>query len=293
MSPELSFRGPVAIVGLGVMGGSLARALRVAAPDVELLGIDVDPLSGTRALADGVIDRFDAGGEGLVSEAELLVYATPLRTTLGLLGEHAARIRDDGVVTDLVSVKAPVLKRAGELGLAGRMVGSHPFCGSERSGWGASDAALYRGSRIFLCAAGPDDGGPDAGVRERVERLWRGVGGEPEWIEAAEHDRRMAWVSHLPQLVSNALAGALHAAGFTPDDLGPGARDMTRLAASNPEMWEDLLRTSAPVTGTGITSVNRALQVVGDLLARRDVDRVAEFMDRTREWRRGEDGEGG
>ncbi|TVP54803.1 MAG: prephenate dehydrogenase [Gemmatimonadales bacterium] len=273
-----TLRTPILIVGLGVMGGSLARALR--GHDVELMGIDPDPLIGARALQDGVIDRFDAGGEGMVGDAGSVVYAAPLRVTLGLLEEHAPRIRPDAVVTDVVSLKAPILERARQVGLGDRFVGAHPMCGSERSGFAASSATLYRDARIYLCGDG--DGGP-------VEALWRAVGGVPEWIDPAEHDRMMAWVSHLPQLVANALAGALHAAGFTPEQLGPGARDMTRLAGSNPEMWEDLLRASAPVTGTGLTSVTRALQVVGDLLARRDVDRVVEFMERTRAWRVAED----
>jgi prephenate dehydrogenase len=109
----------------------------------------------------------------------------------------------------------------------------------------------------------------------------------PRWSEAEEHDRRMAWVSHLPQLVANALAGALDAAGYSRDELGPGGRDMTRLAGSNPEIWRDLLEASAPVTGTGLTSVSNALNILADLLARREVDRIAEFMARTRSWKEG------
>jgi prephenate dehydrogenase len=98
----------------------------------------------------------------------------------------------------------------------------------------------------------------------------------------------MAWVSHLPQLVSNALAGALDAAGCERAELGPGGRDMTRLAGSSPEVWRDLLQASAPVTGLGLTSVANGLNVLADLLARRDVDRIAEFMERTRRWSRTE-----
>lgn len=271
----------VAIVGLGLMGGSLARALRVEDPDVRILGVDPNSVTGTRALSEGTIDRFDPEGDTLVADADVVVYAAPLRATLAMMGEHASRIGSEALVTDLVSLKGPILNRARELGLGDRTVGAHPLCGSEASGFGASDPDLFRDARIYLCG---DEGVPDDLVRRAVE-FWRRSGGKTERIGADEHDRRMAWVSHLPQLVANALAGALHAAGYEPADLGPGARDMTRLAASSPAMWQDLLAVSAPVTGTGLTSVTRALNIVADLLARRDIDRIAEFMERTRDWR--------
>lgn len=275
----------VAIVGLGLMGGSLARALRSDDPDIRILGIDPDSVTGTRALSDGTIDRFDPEGDALVADADVVVYAAPLRASLGMMGEHAPRIRPEALVSDVVSLKRPVLERARELGIGDRMVGAHPLCGSEASGYGASDGSLYRDARIYLCA-GPE--APETLVR-RAEAFWRRSGGHPERIAADEHDRRMAWVSHLPQLVANALAGALHAAGYEPHDLGPGARDMTRLAGSSPAMWQDLLAASAPVTGTGLTSVTRALNTVADLLARRDLGRITEFMERTREWRAGDE----
>lgn len=283
MADARSIEGPVVIVGLGLMGGSLARVLRNLDVRGGIGGVDPDPLTGARALDDGTIDRFDPEGDALISDAGIVVYAAPLGVTRTLLRDHAAQIGPDAVVTDVVSLKAPIMDRAAEVGLADRMVGAHPLCGSEASGYGAAREGLYEEARVFLCAAGAT-----GAARERVEAFWRALGTDPEFIDAGEHDRRMAWVSHLPQLVSNALAGALHAAGFGPEDLGPGAKDMTRLAASSPQMWEELLAASAPLTGTGLTSVTRALQVIGDLLARRDVDRIAEFMQRTREWKAGE-----
>ncbi len=282
-------RGPVALVGLGLMGGSLARALRAGQPEVEILGVDPDSRTGARALDEGVIDRFDAGGEGLLPDAATVVYAGPLRAMFGVMEDHAPRIAPDALVTDLVSLNAPVLERARALGLADRFISAHPMCGSEASGYGASDGALYQGATIHL-SADPETRESRGG--EGVA-FWSSVGGVPDWIDAREHDRTMAWVSHLPQLVSNALAGALHAAGIQPGQLGPGARQMTRLAGSSPEMWKDLLDASAPVTGTGLTSVARGLQVVADLLARRDLDRIVEFMELTREWRTGEAETGG
>lgn len=283
-APAGPLPGVVAVVGLGLMGGSLSRTLRRVAPATRILGVDRSPVEGARALEAGAIDRYDLDGIASVTAADLVVYATPLGATLELIAGHARLMRPDALVTDVVSLKAPVLRGAGLSGLGGRFVGAHPICGGESSGFEAAQEDLFRGATVWLCAG--EEATPDA--RARVEGFWTAVGGVPRWAEAEEHDRRMAWVSHLPQLVANALAGALDAAGCERTELGPGGRDMTRLAGSSPEIWRDLLHASAPVTGLGLTSVANGLNVLADLLARRDVDRIAEFMERTRRWSRSE-----
>jgi prephenate dehydrogenase len=278
--------GPVAVVGLGLMGGSLVRALHALPAPPEILGVDTDPVAGVQALGSGVIQRFDPDGTALIGEARTVVYAVPLGACPSLLATHRTLFHPDALITDVLSLKGPVHRLMGEAGLAHRFVGAHPMAGGEGRGFGDSRDHLFRGARVWLTA----DGGIEPEFRSRGTAFWTALGGEVEWTDVEEHDRRMAWVSHLPQLVSNALAGALDAAGFRPGDLGPGGRDMTRLAGSSPEMWKDLLPHSAGITGTGLTSVSRALNVVADLLARREVDRIAEFMERTRAW--SERGEG-
>lgn len=271
----------VAVIGLGLMGGSLCRALRASGGPMTLVASDIDPIQGELALAAGAIDRFEPSAEGAILGADTIVYAAPLAASLAMMEAHAPLWPSDALVTDLVSLKAPLIRRAGGLGVAGQFVGAHPICGSAESGFDAARGDLFQGAVVWLCAS--EEASEE--TRGRAEAFWASIGGIPQWIGAEEHDRQMAWVSHLPQLVANALAGALDSAGYSPSDLGPGGRDMTRLAGSNPALWRDLLELSAPVTGVGLTSVARALNVLGDLLARREVDRIAEFMDRTRHWR--------
>ena len=271
----------VAVVGLGLMGGSLCRALKSGASPPYIIGLDVSPVAGARALEAEAIDRYEPDGRRGLEEADVVVYAAPLGATLSLIGEQADCWKDGVLLTDTVSLKQPVLNAASAAGLAHRFVGGHPICGGERSGFHAGTTDLFEGATVWL-SVGEE---VSEEVRARAETFWTGVGGVPRWVEATEHDRRMAWVSHLPQLVANALAGALDAAGCERDELGPGGRDMTRLAGSSPEIWRDLLEASAPVTGTGLTSVSKALNVLADLLARRELDRIAEFMERTRRWR--------
>ncbi len=289
---EAPVQGPVAVVGLGLMGGSVARALRALPDPIRVLGVDPDPVTGARALDAGVIHRFDPHGPGLLGEARTVVYAVPLEALSEVVGDHASLLHPEALVTDLLSLKEPVRRIMAAAGLAPRFVGAHPMAGGEGRGFAASRDRLFQGARVWLTG----EGEADPAYHRRGEAFWTALGGDVRWVDPREHDERMAWVSHLPQLVANALAGALDAAGIEPGDLGPGGRDMTRLAGSPPEMWKELLTHSAPVTGTGLTSVSRALNVVADLLARREVDRIAEFMERTRAWsertggREGEEG---
>lgn len=272
--------GTVVVVGLGLMGGSLCRALKSTSTPPHIIGMDRSPEAGKRALEARVIDEFEPDSLVSLNGADLVVYAVPLGTAVSLIGEQACRLGADTLLTDVVSLKEPLIRAAAAAGVSERFVGAHPICGGEGSGLDAGSAELFSDATIWLTAS--DEASSEA--RTSIESFWTAVGGRPRWIAAGEHDRRMAWVSHLPQLVANALAGALDSAGCGRDELGPGGRDMTRLAGSNPEIWRDLLEASAPVTGTGLTSVSNALNILADLLARREVDRISEFMERTRRW---------
>ncbi|MEX2531381.1 MAG: prephenate dehydrogenase [Gemmatimonadota bacterium] len=283
----------MAVVGLGLMGGSLLRTLAELPDRPALLGVDPDPVRGAQSLEGGFLDRYAPPGSALPYEAELVVLACPLGAATRFLREEGSSLPASTLVTDVVSLNAPILTGARSAGIVDRTVTAHPMCGSERSGLPAQRADLYRGERVWLSASSE----ATPAVRRRIEGFWRAVGSDPRWIDPEDHDRSMAWVSHLPQLVANALAGALDAQGFQPADLGPGGRDMTRLARSSPVIWKELLEHSAPVTGTGLTSISRALNAVADLLARRETDRIVEFMELTRRWAAGEatpgDGEAG
>ncbi len=279
---ERSGPGPetIAVVGLGLMGGSLCRALKSTVNPPRIIGLDTNSLAGAAALNAGAIDEFESGEGGGLEAVDVAIYAAPLRATFSLIRRHVGLWRDDVLLTDVVSLQEPVLKASAASGVGDRFVAGHPICGGEMSGFGASRSGLFRDATVWLSAG--DEVASE--LRVAAEAFWSSVGGAPRWVAAADHDQRMSWVSHLPQLVANALAGALDAAGCTPDELGPGGRDMTRLAGSNPEIWKDLLHASAATTGTGLTSMSKALNVLADLMARREIDRIAEFMERTRKW---------
>lgn len=280
------------IVGLGLIGGSLARGLKgTPATSTDPAGgpgggglrvvassLDRDELE--RGVEEGIVDRAcDDAGE-VAGEADILVYATPLDATLQLLEGHRDRIGPDALITDVVSLKVPMESKIRELGLEQRWIGGHPMAGSEQSGFEASRSDLFRDATVYLVR-----GDASASAAERVWNLWTRVGARPMWIEAEAHDRLMIWASHLPQLVSNALAAALDRAGVSPANLGPGGRDMTRLAASAPDLWKGLLRAGGRRETESLKALIAELEDLTTLLSSGNIDEIEAYMERTRRWR--------
>jgi cyclohexadieny/prephenate dehydrogenase len=276
--------GPLVVVGLGALGTAVAARARETDPGRTLVGVDSDPRTATRALDAGVVDRLDPSGADAVLDAGVVVFAAPLEALPAFLVEVgpllARRTPGSVITTDTVGVNGPVLARVRGAGLADRWVTAIPLVTTAASGPGAMDPERFVGAELLLSTA--EEATPD--TLDAGSAFWQALGARTSVVEARDADIRVAWTVLLPQLVANALAGALHAAGVPREDLGPEASAMVALAATDPARWTALLEATAPATGTGIGSVARALRVVGDLMARREVDRVAEFMERTRGW---------
>ena len=279
MSPGLSFE-RVGIVGLGLIGGSLARALRLLDNAPRVVAFNRGRDAAERALADGVIDAVaDTAGEAAEGQ-DLVVYATPLAVALEMRRAHSGEWRD-ATITDVVGLKGPLLREAGELGFATQFVGSHPMAGGTATGYGVSTADLFSGETVFVCGGEAE--------RERikaVESMWQALGARIRPMDAEAHDRLMVWASHLPQLISNVVARAMAGAGLAVSDLGPGGRDLTRLAESSPEMWTGLFDQASEENVLAIDSVQAGLAAVRTALAESSKEEIAELMRATQEWRR-------
>jgi prephenate dehydrogenase len=242
----------VAVVGLGLVGGSIARGLTRAG--WRVLGVDrAGPLRAARAA--GAIAEAHRSPLEAARQAGLVVLAAPPRANLALL-RRMARLRPAPVVTDVGSVKGAICAEAGRLGLAG-FVGGHPMAGAERAGFAASRPDLFRGRPWVLVHEEAA-----RGAARRVRALVRALGGRVVRLGAADHDRAVAFVSHLPQLVSWAL---LRAAVEDPvarrhlQVAGPGFADMTRLAASPRRLWDDILAQNRPQVARALAAFRRAL----------------------------------
>jgi cyclohexadieny/prephenate dehydrogenase / 3-phosphoshikimate 1-carboxyvinyltransferase len=274
--------GRVAILGLGLMGGSVARGIASLQLAHRIVGWSPESTERDAALTAGAVTLAAGQWREAVVDADLVVLAAPLEATRRLLAEVADATPATTTLTDVASLKAPLAETAEAAGVAARWVGSHPMAGAESSGFWASRADLFEGARVWTVERGAED----AHVRA-VERLWTGLGAAPRAIEAEEHDRLMAWVSHLPQLLANALADVLEHAGVDADRLGPGGRDMTRLAGSDPRIWSDLLAQASPTLVGGLRGVAQRAERLADLVESGDVDGVDRLMRRTRAWRAG------
>lgn len=278
MSRAFSFE-RVGIVGLGLIGGSLARALHLLDGGPRIVAFNRSREDAERALDDGSIDEVAGTAEEAVEGQDLVVYATPLNVARDMMRDHAEGW-GDATVTDVVGLKEPMLREARALGVASQFVGSHPLAGGTASGYEASSADLFSGKTVFVC------GGEAGGDRiEAVGSMWQALGARVRPIDAGAHDRLMVWASHLPQLISNVVARAMADAGLTVSDLGPGGRDVTRLAESSPEMWSELLDEAGEENLRAIESVRRGLDAVRAALSKRSLDEVADLMRTTREWR--------
>jgi prephenate dehydrogenase len=277
--------GRLAVLGLGIMGGSLARAVSSLGLAKAVTGWSPEATERDAALTAGAVSAAPATWREAISGADLVVLAAPLQGCLALLAALPEGLEPDATVTDVTSLKLPVAEAARAAGLEDRWIGSHPMTGSESSGFWASRAELYEGATVWITSA---DGSQARGAhRQVVERLWASLGGRPRSIGAAEHDRLMALASHLPQLASNALARTLERSDIDPSALGPGGRDMTRLASSSPEMWTDLLRHADPAVVEGLRSLAREADALADLVESGAIEQIGRIMHDTRAWRSG------
>jgi prephenate dehydrogenase len=249
----------VALLGLGLIGGSIARALRRERPNWTLVAWSPSGADPTSAAAGGAIDLAAASPEAAVDGADLIVLAAPPRACLDLVDALAGPLRDhlapSAIVTDVASTKAAILERADRHGL--RFVGGHPMAGRETSGFDAADADLFC-ERPWVIVPGARAGADDVA---RVEQLASACGARPVRLSAIEHDVAVAAVSHLPLVLSAALVEAV--AGGDPGEPGGGDgsarpdwaaaaglaaggwQGMTRLARGDAEMGAGIAATNA------------------------------------------------
>ncbi|MDE2874021.1 MAG: prephenate dehydrogenase/arogenate dehydrogenase family protein [Gemmatimonadota bacterium] len=277
----------VAVVGLGVMGGSVVKALARRAPSVPVSGIEPDDENARGAVRDGVRLVRDLGE--CDPEGGVVVFAAPLDITVALVRATAAVWSRAALATDVGGLKAPVLEAA-RVGARGVFVGAHPMCGSERSGYAAARADLFEGADVWLCPGDGAGGGDGAGkaaqecATDRAAAFWKLLGARPRTIAAARHDRLMAWASHLPQLLANGLAAALDEAGIGHGALGPGGSDMTRLAGSSPDVWTPLLEAARAEDVRALRSAEAHIATIRRALEAGDMTAVERIMTRGNRW---------
>jgi len=273
----------LAVIGVGLIGGSLARALRAAGLVGEVVGCGRSAANLERAVALGVIDRYSQDPGEAVEGADLVFLAVPLGAMRASFAALLGRLRPDAVITDGGSVKGGVVADAravfGEV--PARLVPGHPIAGTEHSGVEASFAELYRGRRVILTPLPETD--PEA--VDRVTRMWQACGAEVSLMDVAHHDEVLAATSHLPHMLAFGLVDTL--ARLRENDeifryAAGGFRDFTRIASSSPVMWRDICIANREALGAALARFSAEMADLAETIRRGDGEHLLEIFARAK-----------
>ncbi|MCD0502215.1 prephenate dehydrogenase [Bordetella petrii] len=276
----------LAVVGVGLIGGSAALALRQAGLVGQVLGVGRNAQSLAQAQALGLIDGV-ASVEEAAAQADIILLATPVGSLGAILAQLRPHLRAGALLTDAGSTKAEVVAEArAALGdRIGQFVPGHPIAGAERSGPEAADATLYRGRTVILS---PLPENAPQGVA-RVRDLWQACGAHVIDMDADAHDRVLASVSHMPHLLAAAYMAQVAGADDAATRLalaGSGFRDFTRIAAGSPEMWRDILLSNRDALRDELAAVRAVLDQIEHAMAGGDGAALEALLARAAEVRR-------
>jgi prephenate dehydrogenase len=260
----------IIIIGLGLIGGSLAWGLKKSERVGEVFGVDVDEKAIDYAIREGIIDRGSKEIEKGIKHSEIVVIAAHVGLIPKLVKSVASFASGGTIITDVGSIKEKIVKDIeGFLPSHLYFVGGHPIAGTERSGVWASDFRLFRGKRCILTPTSKTH--PEA--LSRVKELWKTVEARVSMMDAETHDRVFGFVSHLPHVVAYALINAV-ASVKEPDSIfdfaGGGLRDYTRIGASSPDMWSDIFLGNKENTLEAIQEFKRVLEKIEGLIKTED-----------------------
>ncbi len=272
----------VAVIGVGLIGGSIALAARERLGDVEVAGWDPAPAALEAAVARGALSRACSSAAEALEGAGAAFVAAPVGALPAAVREVLGAAGEDCVVSDVGSTKR-ALAFAHE---DPRFVGGHPLAGSESAGVEHARADLFEGATWYLTPAAHTSGV----LYERLHRLLHGLGARPAAIDAETHDAILATVSHLPHVLANVLvaqaARALAAEEERLPATGPSFRDATRVAGANSAIWTDIYLANADALLAQLDETVARLGVVRDALVHRDADALTAWNEEAREDRR-------
>ena len=278
--------GRLTVVGVGLLGGSVALAARASGVAREIVGVGRDRQRLEGPLRAGMVDRIATDVAAGVDGADCVVLAATVFANEKLLEAIWCSAPAGALVTDVGSTKRGIVAVAERLS-AGRplgFVGSHPMAGSEKSGWQVARADLFRGATVIVT---PTDATEPRAIKG-VTALWEALGARVSALDPETHDRTVAAISHLPHVAAWALVDAV--ARFEPGALAfaaRGFRDTTRIAASDPPMWRDILLANADAVRASLVAFRAALDDLDRLIATGDAAGIEALLARLKTTREG------
>ena len=278
----------LAIVGVGLIGGSFARALREAEAVKTIVGIGRSRANLEHALSLGIIDEMSQDPAEGVRNAQAVFISIPVCSIPVMVRIIAASLAPGCIITDGGSVKAEIVMECERLTPPGCFfVGGHPIAGTENTGSAASFSTLFKGKRCILTPSEHTD----SGAFDTVSRLWRAAGANVCSMEPGHHDRIFAEISHLPHVVAYALVHAVGMADAEGENVlsytAGGFRDFTRIASSDPAMWRDIALMNRQALLASIDGFSTSLAELRQRVDRGDSRGLADFFTIAKQFRDG------
>ena len=276
--------GRVAVVGLGLMGGSMAMALRPHA--THITGVDLNAQTRAYAVENGIVDDATDDLKAGVHEADTVILSAPVRVVLDILSNRiGSYLRSNTLLIDIGSTKADICEAMGRLPIGIQAMGGHPMTGKERSGIEASDGDLYEGAPFVLC----ETRRTTPATRIRAVAFAEAIGAVPVEMDAQRHDRVVATISHLPYLLSAALMATASKEAAHDEAVwrlaAGGFRDMSRLMGSDIKMMSDITSTNTQAIAVLLAQFRVQLARLEMMLISRDEDHLVDELTPLRETR--------
>lgn len=277
----------MAIVGLGLIGGSLARIAREKRIAEQIVGLGRSRETLELALAAGSIDEYSLDLKQGSGNADIVVITTPVGVVVKVVREIAGSLKPGTIITDVGSVKKKIVEEVESfLPFQLHFVGAHPIAGTENSGFQASFAQLFQGARCVLTPTARTD----APAAAKVKELWEQAGCDVILMEAEKHDRIFAAVSHLPHLIAYSLVNTVidteEKEGGLVNFSAGGFKDFTRIAASHPVMWRDIFFMNKENVLPLIDHFTKVLEELKSYIVQEDSEQLTAVLDKSRRFRR-------
>ncbi|MCL5071626.1 MAG: prephenate dehydrogenase [Actinobacteria bacterium] len=275
----------VAIIGLGLIGGSLARALHERLGITRIIAVNRSLVSIQQAISDGVISHGFTEINEQVLASDIIFICTPVKRAIEYLESITGKVRPDCIITDVGSTKAEIIDYVNNLKSPPCFIGGHPMAGTEKAGYSAGFAHLFENAYYIMspCKSTTED------AIALMTEIINGIGGIPVVLDALEHDKITGSISHVPHIIASALVNAVKAVDSSGGKMqmlaAGGFKDITRIASSNPEVWESII-------SSNVQQIKDILHVYGEILRNfekymdsRDSKKVYDFFETAKNYR--------
>lgn len=272
-------------IGLGLIGGSIAKGLRSAEPDCRILAYMRTRARLELARSEGIVDLALSGIDNALAECDIIFLCTPVEYNESYLSRLKPLLKPGAFITDVGSTKSSIQRTVEQLSMEQLFIGGHPMAGSEKSGYEYSDPLLLENIFYLLC---PTANTPPA-FTARMEALVRSLRANPYVITAAEHDQAVATISHLPHLVAAALVNLVQdtdSERHTMKQLAAGGfKDITRIASSSPVMWQQIFSSNRAAVSAVLRQYISAMEAIEQALLTDDMSAIHELFTRSGSFR--------